>query len=97
MRIGNRLYLSFGQAAKFNGDPMIDNPRHGYNWFYYLPHMRTNKGNPFKKEVLDVSFSWLCYFWGITIYPAWVNNLENSAALHSEVTKKELTNLTPKP
>ena len=91
MKIGQRLFINFGKAAKWDGSPMIDNPRHGYNWFYYRPHFRTNKGNPFKKEVLDVSFSWLCFWVGLTWCPAWVKKQDvvNAYNAYLITTQKE--------
>ncbi len=80
MKISNRIYINFGKAGKFDGDIMLDNPRHGYNWFYYLPHFHSNKGNPFKSHVLGMGLFWLCFWFGFTLYPSWVNKKENQAS-----------------
>lgn len=79
MKIGTRIHLNNGRAAKFDGDPMIDKPRMGYNWFYWLPVFRTNGGNPFEKQVLDIRFSWFHHWFGFTLYPSWINDKENQA------------------
>ena len=79
MKIGSRLHLSTMKSAKYDGDIMIDKPRFGYNWFYILPNISWNKGNPLKKQVVDIRFAWLCFCFGFTLYPSWVNKKENQA------------------
>lgn len=60
-------YLNKGKAAKWDGDPCIV-PSMGFNWFYWFPRVRWNGGSLFRKEVIDLGFSWFCFWIGITIY-----------------------------
>ncbi len=78
MKINERLYITLGKASKHVGDVCVK-PILGYNWFYFLPHFHWNKGNPFKKQVVDVSFSWFIFWLGITLWPKWVCKKENQA------------------
>lgn len=68
--------FSYGVAGAWDGDPCIE-PRMGRNWFLWLPHIHWNGGRPWRNEVVDVSFNWLFFWVGVTVWKPWTK--ESSA------------------
>lgn len=62
-----RIYISFYKAAKWDGYGGIE-PKFGYNWFYWLPHLSWNGGLTWKKQCCDIGVAWLIFGGNITIY-----------------------------
>lgn len=61
--------FSKGKASLWDGkDLTLDKPRYGYNWFFWFPRLHWNGGFPWKREVTDISCSWLMFWLGVTIW-----------------------------
>lgn len=64
-----RIILTKNKSGKFDGCPSVDKrwQRHGYNWFFYLPHIVWNKGT-WKHVCTDWSVKLFCYSFGVLIW-----------------------------
>lgn len=66
------MHITFnkGMAGKWDGDINLTDHKFGRNWWFWIPYFKWNHGRPWNKlEVLDFGMSWLCFWWGFTIYP----------------------------
>lgn len=77
-----RVFFSIGRAGKGNNG--CNPPFFGYYWGYWLPYFSWNKGNPFKNQVLDVSVSWLIFWFGISVWPKAVKREEAQTSVQQQ-------------
>jgi hypothetical protein len=50
-------------------------PRYGYCWWFWLPKAHYNGGRPDRNEVLDLTWSWLCFWCSFTAWPKQTTDL----------------------
>jgi hypothetical protein len=62
--------FSCGMAGKIDNSEGngVEIPRFGRYWWYWLPHIHHNNGKFWKREVTDINFMFMCYWFAITIW-----------------------------
>lgn len=60
---------STGVGVTGRGDNGFDPPWFGWYYGSFLPHFRWNGGKPWRGEVLDIGWFWLCFHGSFTRWP----------------------------
>lgn len=66
-----KLHFSWVVAGRVRPSDVIEdfeNPRFGFYWWFWLPHVAWNGGKFLKKQTVDFSIMWLCFSVGFTSF-----------------------------
>lgn len=60
--------VNYGQAIKVGKHPpeWCPDAKMGRTWWLWLPRLRINGGRFLRGEIVDVTFTWLCFWFGVT-------------------------------
>lgn len=64
--------VSRGIAGRIAKDDIIEdfeNSRYGFYWWFWLPVYMSNGGSIKRREVVDISVSFLCFWCGVILWP----------------------------
>lgn len=60
--------VTYGQAMKV-GSPKPEwcpDAKMGRTWWYWLPRLRWNGGSFVRREIVGLTFTWLCFWYSVT-------------------------------
>jgi len=67
-----RMTISKGIAGRVKSSDNIEdfeNPRYGFYWWFWVPDFSSNGGSKKRREVIDISANWLCFWFGLIFWP----------------------------
>lgn len=70
--MGYRVTISKGIAGRVVAADNIEDfeqPKYGFYWWFWLPKFDSNGGSRKRREVVDVSATWLCFWFGFIFWP----------------------------
>lgn len=78
-----RITFCWGRSGRLQPGDVPDpdafqNGRFGFWYFHWLPRAHYNRGRPWRREVLDLTAHWLCFWIGVTAWPPHHQGGENA-------------------
>ena len=73
--VGRKWSVMAGMAGRdYDGTPVEalcegQKPRFGFWWWYWVPTIHKNQGRLIRRECIDVSLHWLCFWVCLTGFP----------------------------
>ena len=60
--------LNYGQSIKVgpNKPEWCPDAKMGRTWWLWLPRLRWNGGSFARGQIVDITFTWLCFWFGVT-------------------------------
>jgi len=79
LKIGKRIYVTFGQACRITCLDAVGRTHRHLAWVEWLPHFYL-KGIAQKFQGFSFGASWLIFFFSFDLWPSWAHEMNEQAA-----------------